>query len=240
MQDSAAPDAVEQADSAVMVRRVLLTLSPREERAVRLRHFSGLTYEEVGDQLDIGPQRARQIVEKAMHKLKHPSRSRMLRAALDGALPRASYPPIAPKPTPTDAQEMARRLRELAAHIEDTKRREAQHAAWQAEYRARQSAFTIWALENAERHARWRQEDAERQAAREAAAAAAHARGLELRALAKSNPRLGDMQLFVRLRRNVNIGSGDTAIHMAAGEIWLVGQFWWERLIGDGHAEDAE
>ena len=125
---------------------------------------------------------------------------------------------------------MARRLRELAAHIEDTKRREAQHAAWQAEYRARQS----------ERHARWRQEDAERQAAREAAAAAAHARGLELRALAKSNPRLGDMQLFVRLRRNVNIGSGDTAIHMAAGEIWLVGQSWWERLIGDGHAEDAE
>lgn len=230
MQDSAAPDAAEQADSAVMVRRVLLTLSPREERAVRLRHFSGLTYEEVGDQLDVGPQRARQIVEKAMRKLKHPSRSRSLRAALDGALPRASYPPAAPKPTPTEAQEMARRLRELAAHIEDTKRREAQHAAWQAEYRARQS----------ERHARWRQEDAERQAAREAAAAAAHARGLELRALVKSNPRLGDMQLFVRLRRNVNIGSGDTAIHMAAGEIWLVGQFWWERLIGDGHAEDAE
>lgn len=124
--DSEAPEAVESADVVVKVRQALLTLREREERAIRLRYFDDATYQEIGEALDVGVERARQITEKALRKLKHPSRSRMLLAAFVGTLPRASLPPAEQAPTPSEAQELARRLRELQAHIEETKQREAQ------------------------------------------------------------------------------------------------------------------
>lgn len=127
--DSEAPEVVESADVVVKVRQALLTLREREERAIRLRYFEGATYQEIGDALDVGVERARQITEKALRKLKHPSRSRILLAAFVGTLPRASLPPAEQAPTPSEAQELALRLRELQAHIEETKQREARSEA---------------------------------------------------------------------------------------------------------------
>lgn len=136
--ESAAPEAVESADVCVKVRQALLTLTPREERAIRLRYFEGATYHEIADAFDVCVERARQITEKALRKLKHPSRSRMLLAAFIGTLPYGRYPPAEPEPTPSEAQEIARRLRELQSHIEDTKRRKTQQEEWLANYRAKQ------------------------------------------------------------------------------------------------------
>ena len=66
--------------------RVLATLTPREERVLRMRFGIGMntdhTLEEVGQQFSVTRERIRQIEAKALRKLKHPSRSRMLRSFL--------------------------------------------------------------------------------------------------------------------------------------------------------------
>jgi RNA polymerase primary sigma factor len=67
--------------------RVLASLTPREERVLRMRFGLGLnkdhTLEEVGLQFSVTRERIRQIEAKALRKLKHPSRSRILRSFLD-------------------------------------------------------------------------------------------------------------------------------------------------------------
>ena len=67
--------------------RVLASLTPREERVLRMRFGIGMnsdhTLEEVGQQFNVTRERIRQIEAKALRKLKHPSRSRMLRSFLD-------------------------------------------------------------------------------------------------------------------------------------------------------------
>ncbi len=67
--------------------RVLASLTPREERVLRLRFGIGMntdhTLEEVGQEFSLPSERIRQIEAKALRKLKHPSRSRKLRSFLD-------------------------------------------------------------------------------------------------------------------------------------------------------------
>jgi RNA polymerase primary sigma factor len=67
--------------------RVLSSLTPREERVLRMRFGIGMntdhTLEEVGQQFNVTRERIRQIEAKALRKLKHPSRSRRLRSFLD-------------------------------------------------------------------------------------------------------------------------------------------------------------
>ena len=67
--------------------RVLSSLTPREERVLRMRFGIGVntdhTLEEVGQQFSVTRERIRQIEAKALRKLKHPSRSRKLRSFLD-------------------------------------------------------------------------------------------------------------------------------------------------------------
>ncbi len=66
---------------------MLASLTPREERVLRLRFGVGMntdhTVEEVGQQFSLPPERIRQIEAKALRKLKHPSRSRKLRSFSD-------------------------------------------------------------------------------------------------------------------------------------------------------------
>ena len=67
---------------------VLRTLSPREEKIIRMRFGmddgSEHTLEEVGQSFDVTRERIRQIEAKALRKLRHPSRSGKLRSLLDG------------------------------------------------------------------------------------------------------------------------------------------------------------
>ncbi len=67
--------------------RVLASLNPREERILRMRFGIGMnsdhTLEEVGQKFSVTRERIRQIEAKALRKLKHPSRSRVLRSFLD-------------------------------------------------------------------------------------------------------------------------------------------------------------
>ena len=69
------------------IRRVLQSLTPREERVLRMRFGIGVgtdhTLEEVGQQFAVTRERIRQIESKALRKIKHPSRSRRLRSFLD-------------------------------------------------------------------------------------------------------------------------------------------------------------
>ena len=66
---------------------MLASLTPREERIVRMRFGLGMnsdhTLEEVGKQFSVTRERIRQIEAKALRKLKHPSRSRQLRTFLE-------------------------------------------------------------------------------------------------------------------------------------------------------------
>ena len=67
--------------------RVLASLTPREERILRMRFGIGMnsdhTLEEVGHKFSVTRERIRQIEAKALRKLKHPTRSRVLRSFLD-------------------------------------------------------------------------------------------------------------------------------------------------------------
>ncbi|MEQ8320249.1 MAG: RNA polymerase sigma factor RpoD [Rhodospirillales bacterium] len=80
-------DAAIQANLRETTTRVLASLTPREERVLRMRFGMGmitdLTLEEVGQQFSVTRERIRQIEAKALRKLKHPSRSRKLRSFLD-------------------------------------------------------------------------------------------------------------------------------------------------------------
>jgi RNA polymerase primary sigma factor len=81
-------DAAIQANLRETTTRVLASLTPREERVLRMRFGIGMntdhTLEEVGQQFSVTRERIRQIEAKALRKLKHPSRSRKLRSFLDG------------------------------------------------------------------------------------------------------------------------------------------------------------
>jgi RNA polymerase primary sigma factor len=80
-------DAAIQANLREATTRVLQSLTPREERVLRMRFGIGMntdhTLEEVGQQFSVTRERIRQIEAKALRKLKHPSRSRKLRSFLD-------------------------------------------------------------------------------------------------------------------------------------------------------------
>ena len=80
-------DAAMQSNLRETTTRVLASLTPREERVLRMRFGIGMntdhTLEEVGQQFSVTRERIRQIEAKALRKLKHPSRSRKLRSFLD-------------------------------------------------------------------------------------------------------------------------------------------------------------
>ena len=86
-------DALQPVDSAIHTNlketctRILSSLTPREERVLRMRFGIGMntdhTLEEVGQQFNVTRERIRQIEAKALRKLKHPSRSKKLRSFLD-------------------------------------------------------------------------------------------------------------------------------------------------------------
>ena len=67
--------------------KILSTLTPREERVLRMRFGIGMnsdhTLEEVGQQFSVTRERIRQIEAKALRKLKHPTRARKLKTFLD-------------------------------------------------------------------------------------------------------------------------------------------------------------
>jgi RNA polymerase primary sigma factor len=80
-------DAAIQSNLREAMTRALALLTPREERVLRMRFGFGMktdrTLEEVGHQFSVTRERIRQIEAKALRKLKHPSRSRILRGFLD-------------------------------------------------------------------------------------------------------------------------------------------------------------
>jgi RNA polymerase primary sigma factor len=80
-------DAAIQSNLKETTTRVLASLTPREERVLRMRFGIGMntdhTLEEVGQQFSVTRERIRQIEAKALRKLKHPSRSKVLRSFLD-------------------------------------------------------------------------------------------------------------------------------------------------------------
>lgn len=80
-------DAAVQSNLKAATKKILSTLTPREEKVLRMRFGIGLqsdhTLEEVGQQFAVTRERIRQIEAKALRKLKHPSRSRKLRSFLD-------------------------------------------------------------------------------------------------------------------------------------------------------------
>ena len=80
-------DAAIQSNMREITTRVLASLTPREERVLRMRFGLGMntdhTLEEVGLQFSVTRERIRQIEAKALRKLRHPSRSRMLRSFLN-------------------------------------------------------------------------------------------------------------------------------------------------------------
>ena len=80
-------DAAIQSNLRETTTRVLASLTPREERIVRMRFGLGMnsdhTLEEVGQQFSVTRERIRQIEAKAIRKLKHPNRARVLRSFLD-------------------------------------------------------------------------------------------------------------------------------------------------------------
>jgi len=80
-------DAVIRGDLEEQTRSVLSTLAPREERVLKMRFGIGErvnhTLEEVGQDFDVTRERIRQIEAKALRKLRHPSRSRLLKSFVE-------------------------------------------------------------------------------------------------------------------------------------------------------------
>jgi RNA polymerase primary sigma factor len=81
-------EAVVQLNLSEQTRRVLSTLTPREEKVLKMRfgidEKADHTLEEVGQNFDVTRERIRQIEAKALRKLRHPSRSKKLRAFVEG------------------------------------------------------------------------------------------------------------------------------------------------------------
>src|SRR5262249_40041420 len=88
-------DAAIQSNLRETTTRVLASLTPREERVLRMRFGIGMntdhTLEEVGQQFSVTREPIREIEAKALRKLKHTSRSRKLRSFLDNAKPPNTY-----------------------------------------------------------------------------------------------------------------------------------------------------
>src|SRR5262249_20840733 len=86
-------DAAIQSNLRETTTRVLASLTPREERVLRMRFGIGMntdhTLEEVDQQFSVTRERIRQIEAKALRKLKHQSRRRELRSVMDNSCPRA-------------------------------------------------------------------------------------------------------------------------------------------------------
>jgi RNA polymerase primary sigma factor len=86
-QGPSAYDTAEAQSTKELITALLHTLTPREERVLRMRFGIGLgkdhTLQEVGDQFCLTRERIRQIEAKALRKLKHPSRSKRLRPLID-------------------------------------------------------------------------------------------------------------------------------------------------------------
>lgn len=80
-------EVVEGAELKRIISDVLRTLTPREERILRLRYWHGATGVEIGRHFGFSANRSRQIEEKALQKLKHPSRSLKLRPYAYGNIP---------------------------------------------------------------------------------------------------------------------------------------------------------
>ena len=80
-------DAVVERNLADQTREVLATLSPREERVLKMRfgigERSNHTLEEVGQDFEVTRERIRQIEAKALRKLRHPSRSKLLKGFVE-------------------------------------------------------------------------------------------------------------------------------------------------------------
>jgi RNA polymerase primary sigma factor len=80
-------DAVVERNLSEQTRRVLSTLAPREERVLKMRFGIGEhgnhTLEEVGQDFEVTRERIRQIEAKALRKLRHPSRSKLLKAFIE-------------------------------------------------------------------------------------------------------------------------------------------------------------
>lgn len=74
---------IEQAQTKALVTQAVLTLSPREQQVIRMRFEDELTLDECARRMDVTPNRIRQIVEKAIMKLRHPIRVGMLVDALE-------------------------------------------------------------------------------------------------------------------------------------------------------------
>ena len=84
---NAAPDRWPAMDLTERTRKVLATLTPREEKILRMRFGIGEksehTLEEVGNDFSVTRERIRQIEAKALRKLRHPSRSKQLKSFID-------------------------------------------------------------------------------------------------------------------------------------------------------------
>ncbi len=91
----APPDAVIASSLEEQIRKVLATLSPREEKVLRMRFGIGArsdhTLEEVGQDFSVTRERIRQIEAKALRKLRHPSRTKLLRGFFENSLDDSQY-----------------------------------------------------------------------------------------------------------------------------------------------------
>jgi RNA polymerase primary sigma factor len=80
-------DAIIQSNLRETTTRILASLTPREERILRMRFGLGMnrdhTLEEIGQRFSVTRERIRQIEAKAIRKLKHPTRSKVLRTFID-------------------------------------------------------------------------------------------------------------------------------------------------------------
>jgi len=99
----APPDAVIANSLEEQIRKVLATLSPREEKVLRMRFGIGArsdhTLEEVGQDFSVTRERIRQIEAKALRKLRHPSRTKLLKGYFE---PNFDESQLDPNPTPPD------------------------------------------------------------------------------------------------------------------------------------------
>jgi RNA polymerase primary sigma factor len=81
-------EAVVHLNLSEQTRKVLATLTPREEKVLKMRfgidEKADHTLEEVGQNFDVTRERIRQIEAKALRKLRHPSRTRQLRPFVEG------------------------------------------------------------------------------------------------------------------------------------------------------------
>ena len=76
------------AELPVSIEYILMTLTERERYIIKKRYQAMMTYRKIGEEFELGPESVRQIIEKAMRKLKHPSRSNFLVYGITGEIAR--------------------------------------------------------------------------------------------------------------------------------------------------------